>query len=218
MVGRLDELRAQLSWRRTARRGRGFAVVALAVAVACGDSSVGNARRATPATQGEGGSPVSLDSALTLFRQGLEPVTELEDAEPSIDAVISRLRRIVEQSDTADLRKLVMSRREFAWLYYPTSAYTRAPTKQEPGLVWFLHIQNSQKGASRLLGNYGGRPMRIVRNECKTPPRVEGSNVMWYDCVQRLREAQGDTTVTRLFGGIYERNGRFKIFSYSNDF
>ncbi len=110
-----------------------------------------------------------------------------------------------------------MSRQEFAWLYYPTSAFTRAPTRQEPGLAWFLHLQASQKGVTRLLNEYGGRPLRIARNECKAPPRVEGSNKLWFDCVQRLVEAQGDTTVTSLFGGILERNGRFKIFSYSND-
>ena len=66
-----------------------------------------------------------------------------------------------------------------------------------------------------MLGEYGGRPLRILRNECR-PPRVEGHNVLWDDCRQTLLVG-GDTLISRLFGGVYERDGRFKIFSYSND-
>jgi hypothetical protein len=211
----VDELRAQLSsrsslWHRTA-------IAALALAFACGDSSAGKDRRTTPAPQGEGGSPVTLDSALKLFRSDLEPVTRLADAERSIAGVVARLATAVERADTNALRALVLSRREFAWLYYPTSRFTRAPTKQEPNLAWFLHLQASEKGATRLFNAYGGRSLRIAGHECKAPPRLEGENRLWFDCVQRLIEGEGDTTVTRLFGGIVERDGRFKIFSYSND-
>jgi hypothetical protein len=215
VVAGLDELRAQL--RSSSSTRRCATVAALTLVIACGDSSVGKDRRTTPATPGEGGSPVSLDSALTLFRQDLEPVTELQDSETSIAGLVTRLRRAVEESDTNALRALVMSRREFAWLYYPTSAFTRPPTRQEPGLAWFLHLQASQKGVTRLLSQYGGQPLRIADNACKAPPRLEGNNTLWLDCVQHVVEEQSDTTVIRLFGGVLERNGRFKILSYSND-
>ena len=214
MVGRLDIIRHQLALSaRTARRGLLIAA-ACGAALACNEAPKCAVAAAPP--QGEGGSPYSLDSALTLFRIGLESVSELEDAEPSMEAVVRRLMVALQRSDTATLRQIVMTRREFAWLYYPTSPFTKAPTKQEPGLVWFLHIQHSQKGASRLLDRYGGRPVPIVSNVCQAPPRREGENVLWDDCVQRL-VVEGDTVVIRLFGGIYERRGRFKIFSFSND-
>src|SRR5688572_6561056 len=119
MVGRLDQLRPQLV--RVNRRHRGvIGLVALALAAACSDSRA-EARPAAPASQGEGGASVSLDSALTLFRRDLESVAELDDAERSLDVIVARLARAVEQSDTATLRSIVMSRREFAYLYYPTS-------------------------------------------------------------------------------------------------
>lgn len=190
------------------------AVAVLGLALGCRDTSAGELARTPPV--GEGGSPVSLDSALKLFRRGLEPIADLENAEPSLDRAVARLVESVKRSDTTALRAIVMSRREFAYLYYPTSPFTRAPTMQEPGLVWFLHVQNSQKGITRLLGRYGGKRVPLVRNDCAAPARVEGSNVLWDDCVQRLIVGH-DTVVIRLFGGIYERNGRFKIFSYSND-
>ncbi|MEK7400927.1 MAG: hypothetical protein AABZ80_01050 [Gemmatimonadota bacterium] len=205
----------------TPRRGWMLAA-AWSAALACGEppqrraAATSMALAASTAAHGEGGSPVSLDSALTLFRTGLHPLSELENSEPSLDLAVGRLFRSIARSDTAELRAVVMSRREFAWLYYPTSPFTRAPTKQEPGLAWFLHVQNSQKGASRLLSRYGRRPLTLERNECKGPGRIEGLNRIWDDCMQRLA-VDGDTVSIRLFGGIYERQGRFKVFSYSND-
>lgn len=159
---------------------------------------------------------MGIDSALILFRAGLEPLTELQDAEPSMDRAIGRFARLVASRDTADLRRFVMTRREFAWLYYPTSHYTRRPTLQEPSLAWFLHLQHSEKGASRLMNRFANEPLRLVSNVCHDPPILEGDNRLWFDCTQ-LIIAHGDRTRVRLLGGIYERNGQFKIFSYSND-
>jgi hypothetical protein len=197
----MDGIRAELT------------LLAAAVLLGCADS---RATPAPPVSAGEGGAPYSIDSALKVFRVGLDSLADLESAEPSIDAAFQRFTRMIEQSDTAAMRSMAMTRREFAWLYYPTSAFARKPTLQEPGIVWFLHLQNSQKGASRLMDRYAGRPLRIVSNDCKPPARFEGDNRLWFDCVQRIMEGS-DTVPMRLFGGIYERNGRFKIFSYSND-
>lgn len=200
------------------KTGNGAALVLSAAFVfmgACSDRP-GSAAAATPASSGQGGSPYSIDSALTLFRVGLEPVAELESAQPTIDSTIRRFARMVERRDTAAMRAIVMTRREFAYLYYPTSPFTRAPTMQEPALAWFLHINNSQKGATRLLDRFADKPVNVVSNVCKGPARIEGLNRLWDDCVQRIVEGT-DTTVIRLFGGIYERNGRFKVLSYSND-
>lgn len=215
MVDRMDDLRPQLI--RRAHNGAALVLsAALVVMTACADRPAVHPGDA-PATvsRGEGGSPYSIDSALTLFRSGLDSVAQLEGSEPSMDALIIRFSRMLEARDTATMRALVMSRREFAWLYYPTSPFTRPPTLQEPGLAWFLHLQHSQKGASRLLDRFGGRPVRIVSSRC-TAPRTLGKNTLWSDCVQRL-VMHDDTVTTRLFGGVLERAGRFKIFSYSND-
>lgn len=123
--------------------------------------------------------------------------------------------RTVAESDTARLRSLVMTRQEFAWLYYPTSRYTRAPTLQEPALAWFLHLQHSQKGATRLLNRFGGRPMRVLSNTCAEPV-TEGRNRIWHDCMQRVISGN-DTLKLRFVGGIYERDGVFKLLTYAND-
>lgn len=207
----MDVLRAKLTLRATR-------VVALAAALALGCSDLPGADSSQVASSpvGEGGSLVGMDSALKLFRLGLEPLSDLENAEPSMQRAVARFARIVNDRDTADLRRFVMSRREFAYLYYPTSHYTRRPTLQEPGLAWFLQLQHSEKGATRLMNRFADAPLQLVSNDCKAPPKTEGANRLWFDCVQRIVE-RSDTTLIRLFGGMIERNGRFKLFSYSND-
>ena len=215
MVDGVDVVRPQLI--RVAHTSAALVLsAALVFLTACADRPGAQRAEAAAATaQGEGGSPYSIDSALTLFRSGLDPVAELHGGQPSIDALVTRFGDMVASRDTATMRTIVMTRREFAWLYYPTSPFVHPPTMQEPGLAWFLHLQHSQKGASRLLDRFGGRPMRIISNRCTDPLR-QGSNTLWSDCVQRI-VVQGDTVTTRLFAGVLERAGRFKIFSYSND-
>ena len=157
-----------------------------------------------------------LDSALRRFQAGLPVPAALEGGEPSRDALVRRFVRAIEAADTADLRRMMMTRAEFAHLYYPGSAYTRRPSRQEADLVWFLHIQNSEKGVSRALARYGTEPLGFLDYACDPTPVREGANTLWHGCAMRLAP-RGDTLRLRLFGPILERDGRFKVYSFAND-
>lgn len=164
-----------------------------------------------------------VDSALPLtesvrrFRDGLPVVDGFAGASPSRDALVARFIRAVEQSDTGDLRAMVMTRAEFAFLYYPESPHTRPPTVQPPGVVWFLHLQNSQQGVSRVLARFGGTPLPVRGYACLESSRTVGALVVWDDCTLRFGRG-ADTASRRLFGGIVEHRGQFKVFSFANDF
>ena len=113
---------------------------------------------------------------------------------------------------------MVLNRAEFAYLYYPSSPYTRPPTVQEAPLSWFLLVQNSQKGITRVFDRLGGQETKYVGYHCAPEPSREGANLFWRDCVVELK-LPGELLLTRkLFGSIIERDGRFKFFSYTNDF
>lgn len=157
-----------------------------------------------------------LDSALARFQAGLAIPTALEGGEASRDALVRRFVRAVETADTADLRRMMMTRAEFAHLYYPGSVYTRRPTRQEADLVWFLHLQDSEKGVSRALARYGTAPLGFQGYECAPAPVREGGNTLWHGCTVRIAP-RGDTLRLRLFGPILERDGRFKLYSFAND-
>jgi len=157
-----------------------------------------------------------LDSALRRLRRDLPPVARLADGERSRDALVRRFVRAIERADTADLRRMMVTRAEFAYLYYPGSAYTRPPTRQDADLVWFLHLRESEKGVSRALARYGAAPLALAGHDCDPAPIVEGDNRLWHGC--RLTFApRGDTLRLRLFGPILERDGVFKLHSFRND-
>ena len=118
------------------------------------------------------------EEALRRFRENLPPVSALEHAEPSRDSLVRRFIRAVEERDTTTLRAIVMTRAEFAHLYYSTSPHARPPAQQQPALVWFLHTQNSEKGVGRVLDRFGGRPITFRGYTCASPVRVEVENTI----------------------------------------
>jgi len=162
-------------------------------------------------------SSMSIEEGLRRFREGLPIVSELELGESSRAALVTRFVRGMERSDTNDLRAMAITRSEFAYLYYPTSPFTRPPTVQVAGLVWFFNIQSSQTGLTRAMRRYGGKPLHYLGHSCSAPPIHEGLNTLWSTCTLRVSNPT-DTGDLGLFGSIIEREGRFKFLSYANDF
>ena len=165
-----------------------------------------------------------VDSARTIaedlerFRAGLEPVAALQGGAPSRDALVRSFLVAVESQDTAAAIRMVMDRREFAYLYYPHTPLVAPPQEMSPQLAWFLMLQNSEKGITRVFRRLGGRPLGYRGHACDPEPDVQGPNRLWKHCTVRRITEEGDTASLALFGGILEREGRFKFVSYANDF
>jgi len=111
---------------------------------------------------------------------------------------------------------MAVNRSEFAYLYYPTSPRAHPPYDLEPGLMWFLLVQQRDRGLSRALRLYGGTPISLVDYECAKESSKEGANVVSGPCTVRWQGKGGDTLSVRLFSQILERGGRFKFLSYGN--
>lgn len=155
--------------------------------------------------------------ALERFRKGLTEVEMLSGGETSIDSLASRWVAAVETHDTSAIRRLVMDRSEYAWLYYPASAFAREPLYQPPEIFWFRLQATSEKGIVRVLRRLGGSDTRYRGVECPRPPRTEGANRIWEYCA--VLRAEGDTVRSDvLFGGILEHGGRFKFIGYGNQY
>lgn len=133
---------------------------------------------------------------------------------PSRDALVRAFVRAIEENDTTALVRLVVSRREFGYLVYPTSPNVRPPYRQAPQLVWLQRSSMTNKAASRLLERFGGRPLGVVGYRCPTPPATQGENALWDGCVVS-RRAAGESSSLRMFGPIIERGGTFKFLSLS---
>jgi hypothetical protein len=168
-------------------------------------------------TTGSAPSP-EIQAALDGFRQNLgEPPTELgSGARPSRDALVEAFVRALEAADSAAFAPMMITRAEFAWLYYPFTKYVRPPYAMDPDVLWTLQVQNAEKGISRALREYAGRALGFAGYACAAEPETAGVNRVWEDCVVHLNLDGGKVTA-RLFGSILERRGRFKFMSYANN-
>ena len=151
------------------------------------------------------------------FRQGLAEPAGLEGGARSRDALVRAFIRAVEHEDTAAVRRMIVSRGEFAYLYYPSTGFTQPTRRMSPALLWFLMTQDSEKGIGRLLDRRGGSRLGYVSTHCGPAPRVEGRNRLWDHCRVTLRKTE-ESKSERLFSTIIERDGRFKFLSYKNEY
>ena len=131
------------------------------------------------------------------------------------DELVHRFVRAVERRDRRILATLVLDRAEFAYLYFPTTRYTRPPYRQKPGLVWFQMTAMTDRGINRLLKRDGGKPLGVTGYRC-AEPTLEGNNVIFTDCLVEVMRG-GVTAQRKFFGSILERDGMFKFLTYSSD-
>lgn len=160
----------------------------------------------------------ALAGALERFRVGLPRTDTLRHAQPSKEAVVRHFMALLERRDTLGLARLHVSRGEWAWLVYPESRYTHPPFRQRVDIGWMFIIERSNSAVARLLDRRGGQALELERWQCADTPEPEGRNLYWGRCTVTYRDARGARHTERLFSSILERDGRFKIGSYANQF
>ncbi|MHB1195027.1 MAG: hypothetical protein ACYC6F_18550 [Longimicrobiales bacterium] len=160
-----------------------------------------------------------IEEELRRFRSdvGEEP-TSLAGGARSRDALVERFVTALEEADTAAFQDMLLTRAEFAWLYYPHTRFTAPPYELAPGLLWFQIENGTGRGFGRLLERMGGRPAHADGYDCPSEPRTEGPNRVWEECVVHLRPPGGEPRDLALFGSILERGGVYKFVSFSNGF
>ena len=102
-------------------------------------------------------SVVPREVALARFQQASPRATAFEGGAPSRDALVRAFVRAVETKDTATLRRLVISRGEFAYLFYPSRAQGLPPYSLSPDLSWFMTVEQSNRGVHHLVDELGGK-------------------------------------------------------------
>ncbi len=186
------------------------------LAAACRPAPADDWGNAGPAARVVVDSARSREEALARFRTGVPAPPGLAGGASSREALVRAFVRATEAADTAALRALVLTRAEFAWLYYPTAPQGLPPYDLSPPLLWFLTDGASRQGLRRLLADRAGRPLGYAGHDCDPRPSREGENTVWGPCVVRRVRAPGDTVAERLFGPIVERDGRYKLVSLAN--
>jgi hypothetical protein len=161
-----------------------------------------------------------VEEEIRRFRVALggAPLTGLEHASASREALVQRLAAAITANDTAALQRTVVTAREFIDLVYPESPYTKPPYRQAPGLVWTLISEPSKSGGRRLLAKLGGKSLTVSAPTCPAAPDAQGRNRLWQSCTVRYTSDADSARTGRLFGSILERDGRFKFMSLANQY
>ena len=154
--------------------------------------------------------------ALRRFRAGIPPVDSLSGGATSRNALVRQYVGAIERRDTLVLRRLLLTRGEFAYLYYPTNPQGLPPYDLSPELMWFMLSTGSDKGITRVLQDLGGKRLGYTGYVCDSVPSREGANTVWGPCQVQLQPKAEDSSSQRLFSLIVERGGRYKFVSYSN--
>ncbi len=131
--------------------------------------------------------------------------------------LVRRFVTAVEANDTLALNRLLLTKAEFAYFYFPTSEYTRPPYRQKPGLVWFRMTETSQKGIGRVLARDGGKPLGATGHRCRTLAKTAGPIKVWNECRLLVRR-EGRTIERHLFGSIIAHHGVYKFLTYASDY
>jgi len=155
--------------------------------------------------------------ALAEFRRGLPETRELGGGfTTDRDSLVSRFVAALEQSDTAAFMPMTMSRAEFAWLYYADDPQSKPPYELPPDIMWYQRMQQGERGIIRALQKFGGRPLAYRGYACEDSARL-GENEVWTQCRLDVTDGEGNRVKARLFGGIIQRGGRYKLVSYANE-
>lgn len=155
-----------------------------------------------------------VDSMLRAFRAGLPEPATLRGGEPTPEAAARALVRALAERDTATLRRLVVDRAEFAWLYFPTTRIARPPYGIDPALLWLQLTANTERDVRKAFDAVPAGAAFIALR-CPEPPVVEGDNRLHERCLTAVRRGARTDTLS-LFGTIVERGGRVKFLSYAN--
>lgn len=221
---------------RTARRiALALSVAAAASLSACSSQEASDWRESTLGP-GESGSatvaasatdsartPVHVDSILPIpvllerYRADIPQVDTLSFASASREALVKRFADALAAGDSTELRAMAMTAAEFAWLYYPASEFTSPPYELAPEHVHMLIDQNSQKGFIRMIRRSVGASMEYAGHDCPDEPRIREHNRFWERCNVHLRNPDGSVDSLRLFGGIWELDGSWKLVSFANE-
>lgn len=152
---------------------------------------------------------------LRRFRSGMVPLDSLQDASPSLPALVTRLTQALSVRDTAALNAMVLNRREFAYLYYPESTLSQPPYEAPPELLWGQILESSNQGAKQLMEQFGGADVTAKELSCPAP-EIEGPIALYKRCTVVLSAPKRATLRGNLFGTIIARDGRFKFIGFAN--
>jgi hypothetical protein len=158
-----------------------------------------------------------MDEELRRFREGLDAPASLSNGEGSMERLVEALIHRLEQADTAAVAAMPLTRAEFAWFYFPHTMYVEKPYELPPGFVWYHQQNRNSQGLRRLLRGHAGKELFYTGLRCPDDGEPFGPGRIWHGCMVLGELPDGEAVEERIFGSILERDGIYKLVSFSSD-
>jgi len=183
-----------------------------------GDAAVTSDTASATLAAGRVDSAFPMPVMLERFRADIPEPAVLASGAGSRDALVRQLVVALQAADTAAFRRISVTRAEWAWLYFPTSLQASPPYELPPALAWFRLEEGNRQALLRALDRFAGKALDYQGYACDPDPTVEGESRIWIGCLVTLGVDGRSAVALRLFSAILERDGRFAILSWVNDF
>lgn len=142
------------------------------------------------------------------------PPTRLSDGEPSTDALLRRYWALLTLSDTLAMQPLIISRGEYAYLYFPESP--EATSGMPPAIGWELILSQTGRGLTRALRHAQLGPSTITETKCSDSPRQVGRSTVYGPCAVVIRRDGVEETIW-LAKTLIQRDGVHKFLGLQNE-
>ena len=159
------------------------------------------------------------DEALRRLQQEVtDPIpTRFTGGATSRPALIRAYWEALQRTDTTTIRTLVVSKAEFAYLYFPESAPFASGMQPVP--AWVLYEAQTGRGltaaSSRALETVAGNA--VLRDiACRDGGRTEGASQTSGPCGVVLRWPDQRTDTLWIASTIIRRDGRYKLLGLDN--
>lgn len=138
----------------------------------------------------------------------------LSGGAPSTDALLRRYWGLLAAGDTLAMTPLIVSRAEYAYLYFPESV--ESASGMPPAVGWELIVRQSGRGLTRALFQAQRGPSTVVRTLCSDEPRRMGNSVLYGPCGVVIRRDGSEETLW-IVKSVLQRDGVHKLLGLQNE-
>lgn len=141
----------------------------------------------------------------------------LRGAARSMDDLLLTLEVALAEHDTTRLEDLMINEREYRDILYPAFPAAHPPINARFVTLWITHYPDAFRGLRRLLGEYGGRDVRILAVRFARPDQ-DFVNFVLHETshVDAMIDGVREDDL-RLFGSVVRVGDQWKVLSYPDD-
>jgi hypothetical protein len=130
------------------------------------------------------------------------------------DALLRRYWALLVNKDTLAMTPLIVSRAEYAYLYFPES--TEGANGMPPHIGWELILSQTGRGLTRALLAAERGSVTVLRTECSALPVRMGRNTIYGPCGIVIQRDGTEATIW-LAKTLIERDGVHKLLGLQNE-